>query len=100
MRRPSFRIPSSRRRALSQESEAAQLARLFDAMHECLSEIARAEQPRLFLEMALLKAVQLAPVASIPELIAKVEQLGSLPSSKIRSLGAPGGRSEPTNFRA
>jgi len=87
-------------RALSRESEAAQLARLFDAMHECLSEIARAEQPRLFLEMALLKAVQLAPVASIPELIAKLEQLGSLPTTKIRSVGAPGGRSEPTNFRA
>ena len=87
-------------RALSQESEAAQLARLFDAMHECLSEIARADQPRLFLEMALLKAVQLAPVASIPELIAKVEQLGSSPTPKTRSLGAPGGRSEPTNFRA
>jgi hypothetical protein len=70
-------------------------------MHECLSEIARADQPRLFLEMALLKAVQLAPIASIPDLISKVEQLAAASAnSKSRSVGASGGRSEPANFRA
>ncbi len=87
--------------AISSETDATQLARLFDSVYECLSEIARADQPRLFLEMALLKAVQLAPIASIPDLISKVEQLaGASPNSKSRSVGASGGRSEPANFRA
>ena len=60
---------------LAREADAAQLARLFDVVHGAVWDVGRAAQPRLALEMALLKAVQLAPAASIPELIARVEKL-------------------------
>lgn len=84
--------------ALSREAETAQLARLFDIVQSAAAEMAlKATQPRLWVEMALLKAVQLSPTASIPELLAKVERLST---SKPVAFGAPGGRPEPTNFRA
>jgi DNA polymerase III subunit gamma/tau len=84
--------------ALAQQADSAQVARLFDAIHGAVWEIARAPQPKLAFEMALLKAVQLAPAGSIPELIAKVEKLAqSAPAAKP---GAPGGRSASSNFRA
>ena len=84
--------------ALSREAETAQLARLFDVVQSAAADMAlKATQPRLWVEMALLKAVQLSPTASIPELLAKVERLST---SKPVPFGAPGGRSEPTNFRA
>jgi DNA polymerase-3 subunit gamma/tau len=75
--------------ALSKEADPAQLARLFDVVYGSAREVSRSEQPRLALEMSLLKAVQLAPAASIPELIARVEKLG-----------ASGGRSTPAPFRS
>ncbi len=79
--------------ALARESDAAQVARLFDVVHSAVWEIARAPQPKLALEMALLKALYLAPAGALPELIARVEKLtGS-------SLGAQGGRSSPATFR-
>jgi DNA polymerase III subunit gamma/tau len=86
---------------LSAEADAAQLARLFDVVHGAVWDVGRAAQPRLALEMALLKAVQLAPAASIPELIARVEKLagaGGLEPVR-KATGAPGGRSAPTPFR-
>jgi DNA polymerase-3 subunit gamma/tau len=58
----------------------------------------RAPQPRLALEMALLKGLHLAPAAAIPELIARVEKLAAGGSSTAP--GAPGGRSAPAPFRA
>jgi DNA polymerase-3 subunit gamma/tau len=82
--------------ALARESDAAQVARLFDVVHTSVWEIARAPQPKLALEMALLKGLHLAPAASLPDLIARVEKLAGSPSSA----GASGGRSSPTNFRA
>jgi DNA polymerase-3 subunit gamma/tau len=86
---------------LASEADAAQLARLFDVVHGAVWDVGRAAQPRLALEMALLKAVQLAPAASIPELIARVEKLagagGMEPARK--TAGAPGGRSAPAPFR-
>jgi DNA polymerase III subunit gamma/tau len=82
-------------RALAKEADSAQLARLFDVVHGCIQEVGRASAPRLALEMALLKAVQLAPAASIPELITRMEKLAaSIPA------GAPGGRSASGPFRA
>ena len=60
---------------LAQQADPAQLARLFDVLHGAVWDVGRAAQPRLALEMALLKAVQLAPTASIPELLGRVEQL-------------------------
>jgi DNA polymerase-3 subunit gamma/tau len=86
--------------ALSREADAAQLTRLFDVVHECIPDLGTAAEPRLAFEMALLRAVQLAPAASIPELIAKVEKLaagGSVTGSP--SLGASGGRSASAPFR-
>ena len=84
--------------ALSREADAAQVARLFDVVHASDWEIARAAQPKLALEMALLKGLHLAPAGSLPDLIARVEKLaGAAPAS---SAGASGGRSAPAPFRA
>ncbi len=80
--------------ALARESDAAQVARLFDIVHAAVWEIARAPQPKLALEMALLKGLHLAPAASLPDLIARVEKLSG------GAAGAQGGRSSSANFRA
>jgi DNA polymerase-3 subunit gamma/tau len=83
---------------LAREADAAQLARLFDVVHGAVWEVGRAPQPRLALEMALLKGLHLAPAGSIPELIARVERLAAgLPAP---AAGAPGGRSSSPPFRA
>jgi len=89
--------------ALAQEADSAQLARLFDIVHGSVWDVSRAAQPRLALEMALLKAIQLSPASSIPDLLAKVDRLaqglaGGEGAAKSQS-GAPGGRSGPPNFR-
>ncbi|MBX5483842.1 MAG: DNA polymerase III subunit gamma/tau [Myxococcaceae bacterium] len=88
--------------ALSKEADVAQLTRLFDVVHESLYEHARAAppNPRLALEMTLLKAVQLAPAASIPDLIAKVERIAGGTLTTPGSVGAQGGRSSPAPFRS
>ncbi|MGA9526325.1 MAG: DNA polymerase III subunit gamma/tau [Myxococcaceae bacterium] len=90
--------------ALSKEADAAQLSRLFDVVHGSVREVAGAAQPRLALEMALLKAIQLAPAASIPDLLARVEKLAAgtpapQPAANA-SAGASGGRSTPAPFRS
>ncbi|MFL5345646.1 MAG: DNA polymerase III subunit gamma/tau [Hyalangium sp.] len=89
--------------ALAGEADSAQLARLFDIVHGCVWDVSRAAQPRLALEMALLKAIQLSPASSIPELLAKVDRLaqglnGGDGAAKSQP-GAQGGRSGPANFR-
>jgi DNA polymerase-3 subunit gamma/tau len=61
--------------ALAQEADPAQLARLFDLAHGAIWEVGRAAQPKLALEVALLKGVHLAPSASVSELLARVEAL-------------------------
>jgi DNA polymerase III subunit gamma/tau len=99
-------LAESERRALvelSREADAAQIARMFDIVHAYVMEVSRADQPRLALEMSLLKAIQLAPAASIPELVAKIERLsgGSVAADPKRApAGAPGGRSTPQPFRS
>ncbi|HEY8211377.1 MAG TPA: DNA polymerase III subunit gamma/tau [Myxococcaceae bacterium] len=98
-------LAESERRALvelSREADAAQIARMFDIVHAYVMEVSRADQPRLALEMALLKAIQLAPAASIPELVARLERLSSgLPAGDPkRAPGAPGGRSTSPPFRS
>ena len=82
--------------ALAREADTAQLARIFDVVHSSIWEIARASQPRLAFEMSLLKALHLAPAASIPDLISRVEKLSG-PSSAVA--GASGGRSGQPTFR-
>jgi len=89
---------------LAREADPAQLARLFDVVHGSVWDVGRAAQPRLALEMALLKAVQLAPTASIPELLGRVEKLlgtGAAPDARTaaRPSGTPGGRPVPGPFR-
>jgi DNA polymerase III subunit gamma/tau len=94
-------LPDTERQAvlaLAQKSEAAQLARLFDVVHAAVWEVGRAAQPRLALEMALLKALHLAPAASIPELITRVERLAA--AQPAPAPGASGGRSSSSTFRA
>ncbi|MBX7113705.1 MAG: DNA polymerase III subunit gamma/tau [Myxococcaceae bacterium] len=88
--------------ALSREADAAQLARMFDVVHQAGWDIGRAPQPRLAFEMTLLKAVELAPAASIPDLITKVERLmgGGQAEAPRPNVGASGGRSPPSTFRA
>ncbi len=83
--------------ALSRDADAAQLARLFDIVHGAIWDVAKAAQPKLALEMALLKGVHLAPAGSLPELVARVERLAAGTST---SAGASGGRSGSAPFRA
>jgi DNA polymerase III subunit gamma/tau len=91
--------------ALAAEADPAQISRLFDVVHGCVYDVSRAPQPRLALEMALLKAIQLSPAGSIPELLARVDRLtgglgGAQGPAKPAAPGASGGRSAPGNFRA
>ncbi len=85
--------------SLAKEADAAQLARMFDVVHSAGWEIARAGQPKLAFEMTLLKAIYLAPASSIPDLIARVEQLAGSPTARANP-GASGGRSAPAPFRS
>ncbi|MBF5042858.1 DNA polymerase III subunit gamma/tau [Aggregicoccus sp. 17bor-14] len=86
--------------ALAAEADAAQISRLFDVVHGCVYDVSRAAQPRLALEMALLKAIQLSPAGSIPELLARVDRLAGGLGAKPASAGASGGRSASGPFRA
>src|SRR5512137_1156942 len=68
-------------RAQAGEAEPATLTRLFDLAQRAVAETRLADQPRHALEVALLKAVFLAPGADVATLIARVEALagGALP---------------------
>lgn len=79
--------------ALAREADAAQVARLFDVVHGSAWEISRAPQPKLALEMTLLKGLYLAPAGNLPDLIARVEKLTG-------GAGSPGGRPGSGPFRA
>ncbi|MBS2023026.1 MAG: DNA polymerase III subunit gamma/tau [Deltaproteobacteria bacterium] len=71
-------LPDHELRALSQEaqgSDPAQLARVFELLQQAQDEVAEAPNPRHALEVALLRAVYLAPAGNLPELVGKVEQL-------------------------
>ncbi len=56
-------------------ASAATLTFLFDVVHSAVPEIGRAVQPRLVLEVALLKAVNMAPGIGLAELVDRVESL-------------------------
>lgn len=86
--------------ALARTADLAQLTRLFDAVHTAVWDIGRAAQPKLALELTLLKAMHLAPAASIPELAARLERLANAASGGASAGGAPGGRPNPLPFRA
>jgi DNA polymerase-3 subunit gamma/tau len=72
-------LPDHELRSLSQEArehDGAQLARVFELLQLAQDEVAKAASPRHALEVALLRAVHLAPGGSLQELIARVETLG------------------------
>lgn len=86
--------------ALAQQADATQLTRMFDVIFGWISEFSKETQPKLALEMTLLKAISLSPAASIPELLAKVEKLATGAGGDARkAAGAPGGRSASPPFR-
>ena len=71
-------LPDHEVRALAQEAQGrdlAQLSRVFELLQLAQDEVAKAASPRHALEVALLRAVHLAPAGSLPELVARVEQL-------------------------
>ena len=80
-------------RAQAQAAEPAQLTRLFDLAQRAVVETKLADQPRHALEVALLKAVFLAPGADVSALIARVEALagGALPPAPAPGGGGSGG---------
>lgn len=71
-------LPDHEIRALVAQAgaaEGAELARLFDIVHGALNDISRAAQPRHALEIALLKAIYLAPSASVQSLLSRTDEL-------------------------
>ena len=71
-------LPDHEQRALAQEAQefdAAQLSRVFELLQLAQDDVAEAANPRHALEVALLRAVYLAPGGSLPELVARVEAL-------------------------
>jgi DNA polymerase-3 subunit gamma/tau len=86
--------------ALAREADTTTLTRLFDVVHGAIWEVARAAQPRLAFEVTLLKGIELAPGASLPELAARLERLAGGPGAESpKQTGAPGGRPGTPNFR-
>jgi len=79
-------LPDHELRALAaqaREHDAAQLARVFELLQQAQDEVAKAATPRHALEVALLRAVHLAPSGGLPDLVHRVEQLSA------RLTGAP-----------
>src|SRR5947209_5854845 len=70
-------LPDHELRELQETSRAyepAQLARVFELLQDAEDEVAKATTPRHALEVALLRAVHLAPSGSLPELVEKVDR--------------------------
>ncbi|MGC4123052.1 MAG: DNA polymerase III subunit gamma/tau [Myxococcales bacterium] len=86
--------------ALAQEADPAQLARLFDLVHGSIWEVSRAAQPRLAMEVALLKCIHLAPGSSISELAARLEAVSARLAGGTAPAVADGGRPRPSTFRS
>ena len=79
--------------AQARGADPAQLTRLFELAQRAVVEAKLADQPRHALEVALLKAVFLAPAAEVSALIARVEALagGALPPAGRSGPGGGGG---------
>ncbi|HXN55623.1 MAG TPA: DNA polymerase III subunit gamma/tau [Myxococcales bacterium] len=96
-------LPDFELRALAQEAsqhDPAQLARVFELLQTSQDEVAKAATPRHALEVALLRAVHLAPSGALPDLVARLEQLSarlgvSTPAAGGASGGGGGGASAP-----
>jgi DNA polymerase III subunit gamma/tau len=77
---------------LAKETDVAQLARLFDLVHTAVTEVGRSSKPKLALEVAMLKAIHLAPSSSIPDLVARLEQISRGGAGSGGSAEGQGGR--------
>jgi DNA polymerase III subunit gamma/tau len=91
-------LPDHELRALAAEAgehDPAQLARVFELLQQGQDEVAKAASPRHALEVALLRAVHLAPSGGLPDLVQKVERL----SSRLGG-GAPARPSAPARAPA
>ncbi len=91
--------------AAARIAEAPALARMFDVILSAANEMTRGAPPKLTLEMALLKAVTLAPSAAIPDLVSRLERLTGGTKSvagepERTKSGAAGGRSQTAPFRS
>jgi len=70
-------LPDHELRGLAETARAhdpAQLARVFELLQDAEEDVAQAATPRHALEVALLRAVHLAPSGSLPELVEKVDR--------------------------
>jgi DNA polymerase-3 subunit gamma/tau len=97
-------LPDHELRALSQEAagyDGAQLARVFELLQLAQDDVAEAASPRHALEVALLRAVHLAPSGSLPELVLRLEKLsgGGGAVTKPVSKSAPWPRSDGAALR-
>ena len=73
-------LPDHELRSLAQDAashDPAQLARVFELLQLAQDEVAKAASPRHAVEVALLRAVHLSPSGSLPDLVARLEQLSS-----------------------
>src|SRR5947207_14072760 len=98
-------LPDHEIRALAQEASAhdsAQLSRVFELLQLAEDEVAKAASPRHALEVALLRAVYLAPAGSLPELVARAEALASSPpfAKPLAGAGAQEARKAPPGWGA
>jgi DNA polymerase-3 subunit gamma/tau len=89
-------LPDFELRSLAQEAaqhDPAQLARVFELLQTAQDEVAKAATPRHALEVALLRAVHLAPSAALPDLVARFEQLSARLGVSTPASAATGGTS-------
>jgi DNA polymerase-3 subunit gamma/tau len=94
-------LPDHELRTLAQEArehDAAQLARVFELLQHAQDEVAKAATPRHALEVALLRAVHLAPSGSLPDLVARIEAAGKMQPAAAKPAEPP--RKAPTGWTA
>ena len=72
---------------LAAMAEAVQISRLFDIAHQAIWDVGRAAQPKLALEVALLKGIHLAPGAGVEALVEKLEALQGKLATGVTSAG-------------
>jgi DNA polymerase-3 subunit gamma/tau len=97
-------LPDHELRSLAQEAkehDGAQLARVFELLQLAQDEVAKAASPRHALEVALLRAVHLAPSGSLPDLVARVEALSKgkpMPAAPAAAAAAEAPRKAPAGW--
>ena len=93
-------LPDHELRELAQEAaqhEPAHLARVFEFLQTAQDEVAEAATPRYALEVALLRAVHLAPSGALPDLIARVESLAGKLGLQAPPPASPAAKKPPVS---